>query len=138
MESAALTRLFSAELFSFCVFALWSRDFFRRGGLLLLNRWKPCASNNNARTADFRCRGCITAAMAWTPGTRVGDYEIVGTLGYGGMGEVYRVRHTISDRMEAMKLLRAAPRTRLQAQEMMDRFVPQSRLAATWPHPQLA
>jgi serine/threonine-protein kinase len=47
--------------------------------------------------------------MAWTPGTRVGDYEIVGTLGYGGMGEVYRVRHTISDRMEAMKLLHAAP-----------------------------
>jgi serine/threonine protein kinase len=76
--------------------------------------------------------------MAWTPGTRVGDYEIVGTLGYGGMGEVYRVRHAISDRMEAMKLLRAAPGAGLQAQEMMDRFVREIRLLATLQHPNIA
>jgi serine/threonine-protein kinase len=76
--------------------------------------------------------------MAWTPGTRVGDYEIVGTLGYGGMGEVYRVRHTISDRMEAMKLLRSAAGSGLQAQEMMDRFVREIRLLATLQHPNIA
>ena len=76
--------------------------------------------------------------MAWTPGTRVGDYEIVGTLGYGGMGEVYRVRHTISDRIEAMKLLRAASGSGLQAQEMMDRFVREIRLLATLHHPNIA
>ncbi|HEY3987793.1 MAG TPA: serine/threonine-protein kinase [Acidobacteriaceae bacterium] len=76
--------------------------------------------------------------MAWTPGTRVGDYEIVGTLGYGGMGEVYRVRHSISDRIEAMKLLRAGPASGLQAQEMMDRFVREIRLLATLQHPNIA
>jgi serine/threonine protein kinase len=76
--------------------------------------------------------------MAWTPGTRVGDYEIVGTLGYGGMGEVYRVRHAISDRMEAMKLLRGAPGSGQQAQEMMDRFVREIRLLATLQHPNIA
>ena len=81
--------------------------------------------------------------MAWTAGTRVGDYEIVGTLGYGGMGEVYRVRHTISDRMEAMKLLRAASgsgrqSSGLQAQEMIDRFVREIRLLATLHHPNIA
>jgi serine/threonine-protein kinase len=76
--------------------------------------------------------------MAWTPGTRVGDYEIEGTLGYGGMGEVYRVRHTISDRIEAMKLLRAGPASGLQAQEMMDRFVREIRLLATLHHPNIA
>jgi serine/threonine protein kinase len=76
--------------------------------------------------------------MAWTPGTRVGDYEIVGTLGYGGMGEVYRVRHTISDRIEAMKLLRAGPASQTQAQEMMDRFVREIRLLATLQHPNIA
>ena len=76
--------------------------------------------------------------MAWTSGTRVGDYEIVGTLGYGGMGEVYRVRHAISDRIEAMKLLRAAPGSGLQAQEMMDRFVREIRLLATLHHPNIA
>jgi serine/threonine-protein kinase len=76
--------------------------------------------------------------MAWTPGTRVGDYEIIDTLGYGGMGEVYRVRHTISDRMEAMKLLRAGPASGTQAQEMMDRFVREIRLLATLQHPNIA
>src|ERR1700761_6008171 len=76
--------------------------------------------------------------MAWTPGMRVGDYEIVGTLGYGGMGEVYRVRHTISDRIEAMKLLRAGPSSGTQAQEMIDRFVREIRLLATLQHPNIA
>jgi serine/threonine protein kinase len=76
--------------------------------------------------------------MAWKPGMRVGDYEIVGTLGYGGMGEVYRVRHTISDRIEAIKLLHAAPGSGLQVQEMMDRFVREIRLLATLQHPNIA
>jgi serine/threonine-protein kinase len=76
--------------------------------------------------------------MAWAPGTRVGDYEIVGTLGYGGMGEVHRVRHTISDRIEAMKLLRTGPASGTQAQEMMDRFVREIRLLATLEHPNIA
>ncbi|HEY1577267.1 MAG TPA: serine/threonine-protein kinase [Terracidiphilus sp.] len=76
--------------------------------------------------------------MAWTPGTRVGDYEIEGTLGYGGMGEVYRVRHIISDRIEAMKLLRAGAASGLQAQEMTDRFVREIRLLATLHHPNIA
>jgi eukaryotic-like serine/threonine-protein kinase len=76
--------------------------------------------------------------MAWSPGTRIRDYEIVGTLGYGGMGEVYRVRHTISDRVEAIKLLRAGPASGAQAQEMMDRFVREIRVLATLDHPNIA
>ena len=76
--------------------------------------------------------------MGWASGTRVGDYEVVGTLGYGGMGEVYRVRHAISDRIEAMKLLRAGPASGTQAQEMMDRFVREIRLLATLQHPNIA
>ena len=76
--------------------------------------------------------------MAWTPGTRIRDYEIVGTLGYGGMGEVYRVRHTISDRVEAIKLLRAGPASGSQAQEMMDRFVREIRVLATLDHSNIA
>src|SRR5207244_2249557 len=38
-------------------------------------------------------------------GTLVGDYEIIGTLGAGGMGKVFKVRNTISDRIEAMKIV---------------------------------
>src|ERR1700731_3135389 len=75
--------------------------------------------------------------MAWTPGTRVGDYEIVGTLGYGGMGEVYRVRHTISNRIEAMKLLRSGQGDP-QSKELLDRFTREIRVLATLQHPNIA
>ena len=37
--------------------------------------------------------------------TRVADYQILGVLGTGGMGRVYKVRNVISDRVEAMKIL---------------------------------
>src|SRR5438874_4507103 len=36
---------------------------------------------------------------------RLGDYEILKVLGSGGMGRVYQVRNTITDRVEAMKVL---------------------------------
>jgi serine/threonine-protein kinase len=43
--------------------------------------------------------------MAFEPGQRIGDYEIVARLGAGGLGVVYEVRHLISARREAMKIL---------------------------------
>ena len=38
-------------------------------------------------------------------GTRLGPYQILSLLGRGGMGEVYRVRDTRLDRMDALKIL---------------------------------
>jgi serine/threonine protein kinase len=77
--------------------------------------------------------------MGFAVGTRVGDYEVVGTLGRGGMGEVYRVRHTISDRVEAMKLLRAGQAAAgSRATELLDRFTREIRLLATLNHPHIA
>lgn len=76
--------------------------------------------------------------MALAPGTHVGDYEVVGTLGYGGMGEVYRVRHTISDRVEAMKLLRSGAAPGSSATEATDRFIREIRVLATLQHPNIA
>ncbi len=43
--------------------------------------------------------------MASESGQRVGDYEILNLLGSGGMGRVYKVRSTITNREEAMKIL---------------------------------
>src|SRR6516165_11877391 len=38
-------------------------------------------------------------------GQRLGDYEILGPLGKGGMARVFKVRNVISNREEAMKIL---------------------------------
>ena len=43
--------------------------------------------------------------MALAPGTRLGPYEVVGSLGAGGMGEVYRARDTRLDRAVALKII---------------------------------
>ncbi len=45
--------------------------------------------------------------MPFEVGQSIGDYEILGVLGNGGMGRVYRVRNVISNRVEAMKVLRS-------------------------------
>src|SRR5262245_36042183 len=43
--------------------------------------------------------------MSLTPGARFGGYEVVGLLGAGGMGEVYRARDTKLNRDVALKIL---------------------------------
>jgi eukaryotic-like serine/threonine-protein kinase len=43
--------------------------------------------------------------MALAPGTRLGPYEITGSLGAGGMGEVYRAGDTRLDRTVAIKVM---------------------------------
>jgi eukaryotic-like serine/threonine-protein kinase len=46
--------------------------------------------------------------MSIPTGTRLGSYEILATLGAGGMGEVYRARDTKLDRDVAIKILSPA------------------------------
>jgi hypothetical protein len=52
--------------------------------------------------------------MALTIGTRLGPYEVLGPLGAGGMGEVYRARDTRLGREVAIKTVNAASTERFE------------------------
>ena len=68
-------------------------------------------------------------------GERIGDYEIVEILGAGGMGQVYKVRNVLSDRVEAMKVL--LPNLEGDA-GLVDRFLREIKVQATLDHPNIA
>src|SRR5690242_21873450 len=73
--------------------------------------------------------------MSLDIGNRIGDYEIVATLGAGGMGKVFKVRNVISDRIEAMKVL--LPDLEQQP-ELADRFMREIKVQASLQHPNIA
>jgi eukaryotic-like serine/threonine-protein kinase len=73
--------------------------------------------------------------MAIEVGERVGDYEVVGHIGAGGMGRVYKVRSIISNRDEAMKVLLPDLNSE---HELAERFIVEIRTVAALEHPNIA
>src|SRR5213592_1014911 len=73
--------------------------------------------------------------MPLTPRTQLGHYEIVGPLGAGGMGEVYRGRDTKLDREVAIKVLPAAV---AQDRDRLARFEREAKVLASLNHPNIA
>src|ERR1700681_1281859 len=68
-------------------------------------------------------------------GSTIGDYQVIDILGSGGMGEVYKVRNVISDRVEAMKIL--LPDLANDA-DLGDRFSQEIKVQASLVHPNIA
>jgi len=72
--------------------------------------------------------------MPLASGTRLGPYEIIAPLGYGGMGEVYRARDSRLGRDVAIKILPAE----LSADpDRLQRFEQEARLLGALNHPNL-
>ena len=67
-------------------------------------------------------------------GTRVGPYEVLGALGSGGMGEVYRARDIRIGREVALKVL---PREVQEDAECLHRFRDEARTVGTLNHPNI-
>jgi len=76
--------------------------------------------------------GAIIHAMALASGTKLGPYEIIGMLGAGGMGEVYRARDSRLNREVAVKVL---PVAFSQDQDRLHRFQQEARAAAALNNP---
>lgn len=68
-------------------------------------------------------------------GDRIGDYEIVETLGQGGMGQVYKVKNVLSERIEAMKVL--LPNMEGDS-DLAERFLREIKVQAAFDHPSIA
>ena len=73
--------------------------------------------------------------MAFTPGDRLGAYEILGLIGKGGMGEVYRATDTTLKRDVALKILPAAF---ARDADRMARFQREAEVLASLNHPNIA
>ncbi len=68
-------------------------------------------------------------------GDHVGDYEIVAVLGRGGMGQVYKIRNILSERIEAMKVLLP---TLEGDKDLADRFLREIKVQGALDHPNIA
>ena len=72
--------------------------------------------------------------MTLSPGVRLGPYEVLGLLGAGGMGEVYKARDTRLDRTVAIKIL---PTELSSDDERRTRFAREAKTIAGFGHPQI-
>ena len=73
--------------------------------------------------------------MSLSAGTRIGPYEVTGSLGAGGMGEVYRARDTKLNRDVALKILPDAFAT---DPDRLARFTREAQTLASLNHPNIA
>ena len=73
--------------------------------------------------------------MTLSTGQRLGAYEVLGSLGAGGMGEVYRARDSKLQRDVAIKVL---PESLATDRDRLARFEREAQLLAALNHPHIA
>ncbi|MFN7933445.1 MAG: serine/threonine-protein kinase [Bryobacteraceae bacterium] len=70
--------------------------------------------------------------MRYKVGDRIGDYLLTGHLGSGAGGDVFRVEHSITSRVEALKILYAT-----ESREREERILREAKLQARLNHPNI-
>jgi serine/threonine-protein kinase len=95
-----------------------------------------CASCRKlvAATARGYLAHLTGAPAVLPPGVTVGRYVVLGLLGAGGMGQVYRARDASLEREVAVKILPPAPRA---GPDLQRRFEQEARLAGSLHHPNI-
>jgi serine/threonine protein kinase len=73
--------------------------------------------------------------MALKVGDIIGDYQVEGFLGQGGMGTVYRVRNLVSEREEALKIVLSEAGG---SADLTNRFLREVKIHASLDHPNIA
>ena len=71
--------------------------------------------------------------MSLTPGTRLGNYEVLSELGSGAMGEVYKAKDLKLGREIAIKVL---PEEMASNERRLRRFEQEARAASALNHPE--
>jgi eukaryotic-like serine/threonine-protein kinase len=73
--------------------------------------------------------------VSLTPGVRLGPYELTAVIGEGGMGKVWRARHTALNRDDALKVL---PDAFASDPDRLARFKREAQVLASLNHPNIA
>src|SRR5215813_6899223 len=87
---------------------------------------------------ETACAGCESPSattMTFQTGDTLADYKIIGALGRGGMGHVFKVEHVITKRFEAMKVLLHGQANQA---ELVQRFLREVQVQASLDHPNIA
>ena len=110
---------------------------------MALVRCVECGGNVSSLAPNCPACGCpvshsvaANAQGAAAPGNHqsIGDYELIGLLGVGGMGRVHRARHRLTHQLVALKEL--APELASDP-HLRERFVTEARVLARLSHPNL-
>ncbi|MFL5243879.1 MAG: tetratricopeptide repeat protein [Gemmataceae bacterium] len=93
----------------------------------------PTTSHAEVSLPSGVAPGRVLGDAAWREGDRLGQYEILGKLGSGSMGVVFRARHTELGKLVALKMLK-----REQADEVtIARFKNEIRAVGRLEHPNI-
>ncbi len=116
------------------IFQLYDRLFFGRKMI----DFKYCKQCNKISIKGTKCNYCSSSLELKEPdffvGKSFGKYKIEGVLGYGGMGIVYLARHSILNRLSALKMIIPSLE---QESTFLERFLREAQLLATLKHPNI-